>query len=587
MIPDKSHFNRLAALLAAVFLLGFFGPACAVSRIDIHIGEIRHPAAQVQNFSATLDTEGRWQGKATFTQVDWSGLPKEIALPVVVSKGVVDGKAEFAGVNSQLQKMKLNANVRDVAFSDTAGLHAGEKLGGRVSFDAARNGERWQWQGALDWMEGEVFWQPLYFPTGGHALKVRGWLTPEVLEVEDGSAELGGIGQIAFLGSLKLADKSITKLEITTRGLLAGKGYELLAKPFLDKTLLGDLEVAGSADVQARMNGGELQSFKLVLHDFDVEDKGGRFALYKVNAEVPWTLKSPTRANLRFDGGRVLKFSLGKADLAAQLDGWLLTVPEWQLPVLDGVLMLRNMFLARVDGEWQGHLGARLTSVSMGEFSHAMGLPRMEGKLEVDAPLTTYLGNRLVMDGAMLFGVFDGVVTVSNLSLQDPLGLAPRLNADIQMRNLDLELLTSTFSFGAMSGRLDGDVNGMVLSSWKPVKFDAGFRSSPGNYPKKISQRAVENISALGGAGAAAAIQRSFLRFLNDFNYGKIGLSCKLRNGVCAMDGVESTKSGYVIVKGSGIPAITVLGYNRSVSWGELLERLQRITQGNAKPVIR
>ena len=53
-----------------------------------------------------------------------------------------------------------------------------------------------------------------------------------------------------------------------------------------------------------------------------------------------------------------------------------------------------------------------------------------------------------------------------------------------------------------------------------------------------------------------------------------------------AMDGVEKSAQGYVIVKGSGIPAITVLGYNRSVSWNELLERVQRITAGN-KPVIK
>ena len=191
------------------------------------------------------------------------------------------------------------------------------------------------------------------------------------------------------------------------------------------------------------------------------------------------------------------------------------------------------------------------------------------------------------MDGTMQFDVFDGQVAVSNLILHQPLGLAPRLNADIRMRNLDLDLLTHTFSFGAMEGRLDGDVIGLELSSWKPVKFDASIRSSEGRYPKKISQRAVENISALGGAGAAAAIQRSFLRFFKEFNYGRIGLSCQLRNGVCTMDGIEKAQAGYVIVKGSGIPAITVLGYNRSVSWGELLERVQRITQGNSKPVIK
>jgi hypothetical protein len=29
------------------------------------------------------------------------------------------------------------------------------------------------------------------------------------------------------------------------------------------------------------------------------------------------------------------------------------------------------------------------------------------------------------------------------------------------------------------------------------------------------------------------------------------------------------------------------MGYNHNVSWGELLSRIQRITAGNAKPVIK
>jgi hypothetical protein len=125
------------------------------------------------------------------------------------------------------------------------------------------------------------------------------------------------------------------------------------------------------------------------------------------------------------------------------------------------------------------------------------------------------------------------------------------------------------------------------MVNWKPVNMDAKVQSSPGKYTKKISQRAVENITALGGAGAAAAIQRSFLRFFKQFNYAKMGLSCKLRNDVCEMSGIESTDGGYVIVKGSGIPAITVLGYNQTVSWVELIDRIKRVIDGNTKAVIK
>ena len=273
---------------------------------------------------------------------------------------------------------------------------------------------------------------------------------------------------------------------------------------------------------------------------------------------------------------------LGSTELVAALNGYSLTSPVLQLPVLDGTLMLKDVSAAFLQSQWHWHLSASLTPVSMADFSHAVGWPVMQGKMAASIPLVTYSNGQVVADGAMGFDVFDGSVLVRNLALQNPLGAAPRLQADVQMRNLDLELLTRTYSFGAMTGRLDGDVKNMELSRWQPVKFDADFHSSPGSYPRKISQRAVENISALGGAGAAVAIQRSFLRFFKEFNYAKIGLSCTLRNGVCTMDGAEKTSSGYVIVKGSGIPAITVLGYNRSVSWGELLERIRRITAGTA-----
>ena len=142
------------------------------------------------------------------------------------------------------------------------------------------------------------------------------------------------------------------------------------------------------------------------------------------------------------------------------------------------------------------------------------------------------------------------------------------------MRSLDLDLVTRAFSFGSITGRIDAQVNGLELANWLPVKFDARVESSPGNYRKRISQRAVENITSLGGSSASAAIQRTALRFFDEFGYSRIGWSCKLRNGVCEMGGVGPGTGGYVIVEGGGVPAITVMGYNRAVDWEELIARL-------------
>jgi hypothetical protein len=563
------------------------GPAHAVDRIDIRIGQIDYPGAQAGQVSGTLIMDGRWHGEAMLKRGDAAQLSKEFTLPVTVSKGELRGHAKFSGEQRSLQQVQADLTVKDAAFNDEAGLHAGERIAAHLSATAVREGEQWRWSGKLDGTDGEVFWQPLYLAKADLGFEGRGSYSDKALAVEQGTLTFGGVGTAQLSATLLRPDNKLQHLDLKADRLDMGGAYTGLLQPFLDKTVLGNLETAGHADVRISLRDSALQSFSVVLHDFDVDDRNGKFALYKVNANVPWSLNEATQAKLRYAGGHVLKMSLGATDLTATLNGYSLTAPEMKLPILDGTLTLSDVSAAFLQQQWHWHLGATLTPISMADFSHAVGWPVMEGKLAAGIPMVTYTNGMMTMEGAMGVNVFDGSITVDKLALQNPLGIAPRFEADIRMRDLDLDLLTRTFSFGAMTGRLDGDVKNMVLSRWEPVQFDASFRSAPGSYPKKISQRAVENISALGGAGAAAAIQRSFLRFFKEFNYSKIGLSCKLRKGICEMDGVEPARDGYVIVKGSGVPAITVLGYNHRVGWGDLLSRIQRVTQGNATPVIQ
>jgi hypothetical protein len=361
----------------------------------------------------------------------------------------------------------------------------------------------------------------------------------------------------------------------------------MLFKPLLEKTAFANAELAGVAAMKLEIDNAEPKSFELLLKDVDIADKNNKFAFYKVNASIPWSYDSAQTVNFAYENGALLNLPLGKTSIQAQVERYALTAPAIKLPILDGALNLSDISAARRDGQWYWHLSARLEPISMEDFSATLNLPRMSGQASAQIPLVTYAAGTLTTDGSLVLNVFNGNVTVTQLTMQTPLGIAPKLNADIAMRNLDLGVLTRTFSFGAIEGKLDGDIRNLELQNWKPVKFDALVQSSPGRYPKKISQRAVENISALGGGGAAAAVQRSFLRFFEQFNYGKMGLSCRLRNDICVMGGIESTPHGYVIVKGSGIPAITVMGYNETFGWSELLARIKRVTDGNSKAIIK
>jgi len=595
----KCFFSVLVGLVALP------SSAYAISSISVHIGEVQSPHGSARNVAFDYALNRPQPALKLKAQVrlpdekDWLDVSlscASLANPQIGPWNCQNGQlvTEHIKVPFSLMldakiadEISANLTLQDASFSDAAGLHAGEKVTGTVAAKAVKKSDDWQWQITVDWQKGEVFWQPFYFASGGHQLQANGVYNQQFLTLENASLSLKDVGQMRLSGQLRLTDNKIQILHADAPSLDLAALYPLVLKPLLEKTVLNDMEMAGKASFKLDLQNGEPKSFQLDLQNADIADKNGRFALYKVNANLPWDYDDEKTVQLAYAGGQLLRLPLGAANITANLNRYSLTAPQIKLPVLDGALNLSDVSAAWAGNGWHWHLRAALGPVAMTEVTQALGWPRMEGKVAATIPLVTYSTGQLTTDGDMQFNVFEGTAIITNLAMQDPLGIAPKLTGNMQFRNLDLGVLTHTFSLGAIEGKLDGDVNNLQLANWKPVRFDASFQSSPGSYRKKISQRAVENISALGGAGAAAAVQRSVLRFFEQFNYAKLGLSCKLHNDICEMGGIESTTQGYVIVKGSGIPSITVLGYNRNVGWGELLGRIQRVTAGNAKPIIR
>jgi hypothetical protein len=615
MKQSVAGLRAIGFLFCCTALLTVAPPALAVSSISVEIGEMQSAAGAARNVRVDYALDGELKLRGEIRPDDaaqWSNASlacNTLANPAAGSWRCEGGQLKSERINTSFslaldasapQKLALRLELGEASFSDAAGLHAGEKVAGDIELEAAQLATGWQWNAAIDWRQGEVFWQPFYFASGGHALTASGQLNEQFLVVEKASLALKGVGGAQFSGRMQRPDNRIQALRLDAPALDLAGFYPMLLKPLLEKTALNNLEMAGKGGLMLSIQEGALDAFHVELSEADIEDKGGRFALYKINASLPWAYDEAKNLNFAYAGGKLLKFPLGETHLAATINRYALTADTLKLPVLDGALALSDVSAAWVNDQWHWHLRASLAPVSMTAFSQALGWPSMQGELSAKIPLVTYSAGQLTTDGALQFNVFNGTATITSLAMQDPLGLGPRLSANMQFRQLGLGALTRTFSFGAIEGKLDGDVQGLQLVNWQPVRFDAEIYSSPGDYRKKISQRAVENISALGGAGAAAAIQRSFLRFFDDFNYKKIGLSCRLRDTLCLMGGIESigvepakdeavnkSSSPFVIVQGSGIPAITVLGYNRSVSWNELLGRLKRITEGNSKPIIK
>lgn len=510
-------------------------------------------------------------------------LPADVPLP---TQGTLNGAVRVNGNARGAEMLSVDMQLADVGFSDASGLHAAEKLRGSVGFAARRSGTEWNWQGNIAWQSGEMFWQPLYL-RGGHALSASGSYDGHILNIKQAVADFPELGRVQLTAGWDVQQGVLTEGALQGRGLALTSLFETYAKPFLDKGALAESALYGHADVDAHYRNGALQSLKLTLHEAGISDAARRYALLGVNSDMVWSADKAGTATIAFAGGALLGVPLGAGQWTVNMNGLAFDVPHAALPILDGKLDLRDFHLHRDNNLWHWQFAGGLTPISMAQLSTAAGWPKMLGTLAGRIPKVSYDGREISVDGALLFNVFDGTVVATRLKLADAFGRAPRLSGNLAMRNLDLDLLTRTFSFGNMQGRLDVDVNNLQLQDWQPVRFEARLYSSGGSYPRKISQKAVQNISSLGGAGAAAAIQRSYLGFFESFGYDRIGLSCVLRNDVCAMGGIEANDHGpYSIIRGGGIPAISVMGYNRAVSWGELVTRLKRVTQDNVTPIV-
>lgn len=511
--------------------------------------------------------------------------PALSATKLTVSQGTLNAEATLQLNHGVAQSLNAMAALAQVAFSDAAGARAGEKLNLSATLNA-QHPARWDWRTEINWQAGELYWQPLYFASGARQLQAQGSLDSASLTLTRGELNWPGVGQVKLRGAWDRQAQRIDQLQAAGTALNLDNLYSVFIKPWLGDGQGNKLQWSGRGDLQLDMQQGEIKQLSAALHDAGVKQEAGLFEFEGMQANLAWSPTAARDNKIAVKRGSVGKLPLGAFSVQASFAPDLIAIAPITVPILDGALRLDGINARRSQQDWQWTVSAGLQPISMRLLSEALQLPIMHGTLSAVIPQLSYADQSLSVGGALLFKVFDGTIVVKDLRARALAGAAPQVHANIDMRNLDLDLLTRAFSFGAMLGRLDVTVHDLELFGWRPVQFNARVESSAGDYPRKISQRAVENITALSGGGGAAAIQKSFLRFFDQFGYERIALACVLRNGVCQMSGIEDKSQGYLIVKGGGIPSLSVIGYNRQVGWDELLARIKAATQGG-KPIVQ
>ena len=539
-----------------------------------------------------VDLAGRLAGPQPHIKIQSSGLDlgrllgDEVVLKPYVPAGRVNITAELTQIGAaRTQHFHIMVALSGGAFGSADGLRAADALRGTVNLAVRREGKDWAGQLQIAWQGGELLWDSLYLAGGGSALSSDFVLSDKSVALSNVMLDLADVGRLTGSAGFGREPLALRAAEVHGRAFDLQALNERFIVPLLAARGWPTFAMTGRADLSALIDQLGMRSVAVRLHDAEVADAAGRFSLSGINADLPWLRDAATDMTLAAKQGRFGRVPLGRFEVHAEVAPDHVAVQPVRIPLLDAGLRLNMLRFDRVDGRWNGDLSTDLEPLSMPALTAALGWPRMAGSLGASVPRVRWQDGVLSLDGQMLIQVFDGYVAANGLQIIEPFAATPRVLADLQIRYIDMEAMTETFQFGRITGRIDGDVDGLELSRWVPVSFDARIRSSPGDYPRAISQRAVESITALGGAGAVAAIQRSFLGVFERFGYKRMGLSCRLRNGVCEMDGLEAKGDGFMLVEGGGLPALSVVGYNRRVDWSVLLERLARVT--GTKPVVQ
>jgi len=350
----------------------------------------------------------------------------------------------------------------------------------------------------------------------------------------------------------------------------------------------GFAAAAGFADLRAR---GRLQASGLLsdaggleldldFDDFELVDPRQRFAIGRTTGRLE-RRAGETRLSLDLSEFELYGLPFGAARVAAaESDGRWRMMRALRIPLLDGAVVIDRFQFQSEDDQAGITLDAGIEPLSLERLTEALDWPRFGGQLAGDFPGIELSGDRLDVTGAIQVNAFSGRIRLDELSVERPFGTLPAVAAQVEIERLDLLELTGAFNFGRMEGQVSGWMKDLRLLDWQPVAMDTRLFTHEDVSSRRISQRAVDNLSNLGGGFGGALIGNTVLRMFDDFPYRRAGLACRLSNNICYVDGVAPHESGgFYIVEGRGLPRLDIIGHRRLVDWPQLLSQLVAATR--------
>ncbi len=606
--------------------LGLAGepPLTVIDGIDIRYrtadGEMRIESRAARVGGGTADIAisgiaGHWRGRVQTRAMDLAALEPLLDRLQMAPEGYADlaGKldvrCDFEAAAGRLVSAGILVDGNALSF---AGRHIADKADLHLESRLAQRGETAIVTGSAELRSGAVYIEPgwstgeytpgITLEAAAEPVTARWALRHDdesgTLQIDEFELAQPGVATLALDGGVALApDTQSPELHLRVNGADMRQLYEQHVKSHCAHIpALCGMEFEGRVDLAATWGGEGITDMDLRFHGVYADDDRQRFRIAALNGDLVLTSGgSAIASTLKWASAGWRRLDFGPGSVGMSSSHRAIKVTHWSdVEILGGTFKVDMLEIANVGtGNFGVDIEGVLTPIPMQEFSQAMGWPIMNGTLSGVIPGLKYRRGLLALDGDLLVRVFDGSVVVRGLRIENPFGQSPVLMTDMDVKNIDLEQLTGAFAFGRIEGTLEGEVRGLRLENWQPAAFD-GYLQNPADDDRRhrISQKAVDNLSAIGGGGIGGALSRGFLSIFKEYSYDRLGLHCRLSNGVCAMKGVAPAENGFYIVtrggllppwidvKGSG----NVLGDGRyGVAWSDILLGFKRINSGQMR----
>ena len=403
------------------------------------------------------------------------------------------------------------------------------------------------------------------------------------------------LGELMFSGEWLFGSPSrFFAGSLVIQNLPLEKGFPLLVGEPLSK----DQSFWSKVSLQGKVNGrlsimkkGKTYDLRgrILGSDLDLTIKEPSWALKGMNLDLPFHVST-----LVPDRGKGL-FSESGFIQVDNFEGPRLVLNRLHIPVLAGTNQFEVPDSIQIPF-WGGHmvLNAFRLSDPWGDlrinaaFSMKdVDLAQLFKRQSVTGTLSGDLGpirmdkEEARIEGSLKAQIFEGTVEGKNWVILRPFSSDRSIQGDLFFQHLNLEPITQRFSFGKMTGYVQGRVSGLTFYHNRPEQFHLSIKTQevPG-VPKSIHIKAIENISLLGtGWGALDVLRQGINRWITEYDYREIGLACDLQNDRFNVRGTIVEEGTEYLVRKPGFLGIDIINKNpdNEINFSDILERIRSI----------